>query len=373
MTNKPLGGRRSFMKAAGAGMAASLSTIAGCLGGGGGGSEKSPMDIESWPPQDLEKKLVMWNWYDDWATYAKKQFNKDFDVTITNSGFSSPNQWYSKLQAGNSEIDNISATANWVERSIDGNDFLHPLPVDKMPAWKNITKRVKDVGTYQKDGETYGVPESIVLYPLTYNTDHFDSAPSSWDVLWDDANKGKITMWDNSTVSCQIAALYTGQDPINPSDFKEIKEVLKQQKPLLKTYWGDYQQGMSMFVNGEVVAGPLTMGRTYMGKFQQNAPLNYTAPKEGALFTSDLLVIPKGAPHPMASLQFINWASQKKHAAKLFTEMGYMPAVNIDDELSKEQQEFTKWSDSWKLVFQKQLSQKVRDKYSEIWTAVKSA
>ncbi|MFB9808814.1 PotD/PotF family extracellular solute-binding protein [Haladaptatus pallidirubidus] len=372
MLNSPKMGRRTFIKAAGAGSAASLSTLAGCLGGGNGGSKKSPMDIESWPPQDLENELVMWNWYDDWAAYAKTAFGKEFDVNITNSGFSSPNQWYSKLQGGNSEIDNISATANWVERSIE-NDFLHPLPVDKMPSWKNVTDRVKNVGTYQKEGKTYGVPESIVLYPLTYNTNHFDEAPSSWDVLWDDENKGKITMWDNSTVSCQIAALYTDQDPIDPGDFKEIEEVLKQQKPLLKTYWGDYQQGMSMFVNEEVVAGPLTMGRTYSAKFHENAPVNYTAPKEGALYTSDLFVIPKGAPHPMASLQFIDWASKKKHAAKLFTEMGYMPAVNIDEQLSQEQREFTNWPDSWKLVFQKQLSQEVRDKYSEIWTAVKSA
>jgi spermidine/putrescine-binding protein len=372
MLDNPKIGRRTFIKAAGAGSAASLSTLSGCLGGDNGGSGKAPMDIESWPPQNLENELVMWNWYDDWVAYAKKAFSKEFNVNITNSGFSSPNQWYSKLQGGNSEIDNISATANWVERSIE-NDFLHPLPVEKMPSWKNITKRVKEVGTYQKGGKTYGVPESIVLYPLTYNTNHFNKAPSSWDVLWDDANKGKITMWDNSTVSCQIAALYTGQDPINPKDFKEIEEVLKQQKPLLKTYWGDYQQGMSMFVNEEVVAGPLTMGRTYSAKFKENAPVNYTAPKEGALFTSDLFVIPKGAPHSMASLQFINWASKKKHAAKLFTEMGYMPAVNIDSQLSKKQREFTNWPDSWNLVFQKQLSQKVRDKYSEIWTAVKSA
>ncbi|WP_158237352.1 ABC transporter substrate-binding protein [Halegenticoccus soli] len=364
--------RRNVLKATAGLSAAGLTGTAGCLGGGSGGSSRAPTDVTEWPPEDLEGNLNLWNWYDDWAEYAKEEFGNEFGVTVTNSGYSSPDQWYAKLQSGNSEIDNIAATTNWVERSIE-NDFLHELPVDIMPAWENITDRVKDVSSYQKDGKTYAVPESLVLYPLTYNEEYFDEEPRSWDVLWDEAHKDRIVMWDNSTVSCQIAALYTGQDPIEPDDFGEIEEVLKQQKPLLKTYWGDYQQGMSLFVNEEAVAGPLTMGRTYTARFGEGAPVNYTAPDEGAMYTSDLFVIPKGAPNPIASLQFTNWASEKKHATKLFETMGYMPAVDIGSELSEEDRTFTEWPDSWNLVFSATLSDEVRSKYDEIWTAVKAA
>ena len=363
--------RRAFLKATAATGAASAG-LAGCLGGGGGDSDRVPMDVEEWPPEDLESNLNLWNWYDDWAEWAIDAFGEEFDVNVSNSGFSSPDQWYSKLQAGNEEMDNIAATTNWVERSIE-NDFLHELPVDIMPAWENITDRIKDASSYQQDGKTYAVPESLVLYPLTYNTEYFDSAPESWGVLWDEEHKDKIVMWDNSTVSCQIAAMYTGQDPIEPDDFDEIEEVLKQQKPLLRTYWGDYQQGMSLFVNEDAVAGPLTMGRTYSARFGEGAPVHYTAPKEGAMFTSDLFVIPKGAPNPMASLQFTNWASKTKNAAKLFETMGYQPAVDISSELSQEDKEFTNWPSDWNLVFSETLSEEVRSKYDEIWTAVKAA
>ncbi len=331
-----------------------------------------PTDVGEWPPTEYNEELIVWNWYDDWASWAKGAFEKEHGVSVTTSGYSSPNQWYSKLQSGGAGIDNIAGTTNWVERSIE-NDFLHEIPVDLMPAWGNITDRIKEVSSYQKDGKTYGVPESLVLYPLTYNTDYFDAAPSSWDVLWSDEHRGKIVMWDNSTVSCQIAALYTGQDPIRPKDYAEIEEVLKQQKPLLKTYWGDYEQAQQLFVNEDVVAGPLTMGRTYTARFKEGAPVHYTAPKEGAMYTSDLFVIPKSAPNPIASLLFTDWASQPAVAAKLFETMGYKPAVDISDQLSERDLKFTTWSDDWNLVFQETLSDDVRSKYDEIWTAVKAA
>ena len=363
--------RRRFLEgAAAAGITASA---AGCLGGGGGGGDdRVPMDVTEWPPEDIGSQLNMWNWYDSWVEWASDAFEEEFDVSVSNTGYSSPDQWYSQLEADNSEIDNIAATTNWVERSIE-NDFLHELPVDVMPAWENITDRVKQASSFQEDGSVYAVPEALVLYPLTYNTGTFDSAPTSWGVLWDDAYEGQLCMWDNATVSCQIAAMYTEQDPIEPDDFDEIREVLVQQKPLLRTYWGDYQQGMSLFVNEDVVAGPLTMGRTYTARFGEGAPVDYTAPDEGAMYTSDLFVIPKGAPNPMASLQFTNWASKPENAVKLFETMGYMPAVDISDHLSKEDAEFTNWPDEWKLVFSATLSDEVRSKYDEIWTAVKAA
>ena len=350
-----------------------VARVPGSTGGSSDGSDdRVPMDVTEWPPEEFSSSLNVWNWYDDWASWAAGTFGDAYDVEVSTSGYSAPNQWYSQLQAGNDEIDNIAAQTNWVERSIE-NDFLHELPVDVMPAWENITDRIKAASSYQQDGATYAVPESLVLYPLTYNDEYFDSAPDSWGVLWDDEHEGNLCMWDNATVSCQIAALYTGQDPIEPDDYDDIEESLIQQKPLLQTYWGDYQQGMSLFVNEDVVAGPLTMGRTYTARFGEGAPVHYTAPQEGAMYTSDLFVIPKGAPNPIASLQFTNWASETENAAQLFETMGYQPAVDISAELSEEDAEFTNWPDDWNLVFSETLSDSVRSRYDEIWTAVKAA
>ncbi|MEF8894476.1 ABC transporter substrate-binding protein [Halodesulfurarchaeum sp.] len=365
--------RRKVLQTTGISLAAATG-LAGCSGGSDDGGEATPMDIEEWPPTDYSNQLNLWNWYDDWAEWAMDAFPEEYDgVSVSNSGYSSAEQWYSQLEAGNEEIDNIAATTNWVDRSIE-NDYLHELPVDSMPNWEHVLDRVKEVSSYRQDGSIYAVPESLVLYPLTYNTDEFgEDGPDSWGVLWDEEYEGRITMWDHSTVSCQIAAMYTGQDPIEPDDYEEIREVLTNQKPLVRTYWGDYQQGMSLFVNEDVVAGPLTMGRTYSARFQEDAPVHYTAPEEGALFTSDLFVVPKGAPNPITATLFTNWATDPANAYQLFDTMGYKPSVDISDSLSDRDAEFTKWPDSWNLQFQETLTDDVRGRYDEIWTEVKAA
>jgi spermidine/putrescine transport system substrate-binding protein len=49
------------------------------------------------------------------------------------------------------------------------------------------------------------------------------------------------------------------------------------------------------------------------------------------------------------------------------------PGVDISDELSEQDREFTTWPDDWNLVFSETLSDDVRSRYDEIWTAVKAA
>src|SRR5438093_1419198 len=72
-------------------------------------------------------------------------------------------------------------------------------------------------------------------------------APTSWGALYDPANKGKITV-PNNTIQIADAALYLSKtkpslgitDPyeLTKPQFDATIKLLKQQKPLVKTYWG---------------------------------------------------------------------------------------------------------------------------------------
>ena len=357
--------------------------LAGCLGGGGDGGGKSvkPVDVESVPPKNLEGNLNVWNWYDGWVDWTVKEFESQYDTKVTTAGFSNPSKWYTKLEAGNEDIDSISATSAWVVRSME-NDYLHALPVDKMKGWEKLNKLAKTDAKeyYQKDGKTYAIPEAQVAHPLTYSTDHFDKAPDSWDVLWDSDLKGKVSMQDWGEVACRVAALYTGQDPNDPSDFKEIEEALIQQKDLNNTYWTDHSTVLQMFENKEIVAAVYTDGRTYNGRFQKNIPIDMANTKEGFMYTYDTFVIPTGAPHPKAAVAWTAFGSKPKNAAKKVTTMGYLPPIsNLDeelgDELSQEKLEFLSWPQkmSDNAMFIQPLSDELRKKFDEIWTKVKAA
>lgn len=375
--------RRTVLKTSGTALAAAT---AGCIGGNGGGSDFRPMDVEEFPVSDLESTFNLWNWYDGFANYAQEQFPATADGVdeVNVSGYSAPSEWFTQLQSGNHSIDNIGATGTYVGRSME-NDLLEPLPVENMPSWENIPQSYKDdVNEYfsDDDGNIYCVPEATVLAPaLGYNTNYFDEPPSSWEILWDEDLEGQVTVWDRSYIAGSIAAKIAGQDWRDPDDFDELQELLLQQKPLNNTYWQEYQAGMQMFINEEVMAGMMTMGRLFTARFEHDAPIDYVIPEEGTMYSQDQFVIPKGAPHPRASTQFLDWAAKTGNAVKLFTSMGYKPAVNnLESQLQEEgvpqeHIDFITWSDDQqsRMEFQAPFPEDVRTGYDEMWTRVKAA
>jgi spermidine/putrescine transport system substrate-binding protein len=385
--------RRTVLKTSG--LALASASAAGCLGGvgggGGGSSIESPMDITEEQfnsPENYEDTFNNWNWYDGYAAYAQEQMPQDFEdlETVNVSGYASPTEWYSKIQAGNHDIDNIGGTANFTYRSIQ-NDLLQPIPLDRMPnVRENVPDQymsVVDEWFTDEDGNQYALPQSRGVNPaLGYNQNVFDEPPSSWDVLWDDEYEGEIIIQDRPNVAVQIAARYTGQDWRNPSDFADIKEALLQQKPLVRTYWTEYSSAMQQFINESAVVGTQTMGRLYSAKFQNDAPyVNWTVPEEGSTFFADQFIIPTNAPHPAISTYYVNWSAHPENAIKLFTSMGYLPAIGgVDDRLesegiSQEKRDFVNWQQKGgeRLDFLAPLDDEVRERYSQIWTEVKAA
>jgi spermidine/putrescine transport system substrate-binding protein len=388
--------RRTILKTSG--LALASAPLAGCVGGigggsgGGGGSDlEEPMDLTEEDfndPTGYENTFNNWNWYDGFASYAQEQLPKDFEDldTVNVSGYASPTEWYSKIQAGNHDIDNIGGTANFTYRSIQ-NDLLQAVPLDRMP---NVQENVPDqymsfVEEWFTDdeGNQYALPQSRGVNPaLGYSQNVFDEPPSSWDVLWDDEYEGQIIIQDRPNVAVQIAARYTGQDWRDPDDFEDIKEALLQQKPLVKTYWTEYSSAMQQFINESAVVGTQTMGRLYSARFQNDAPhVNWTVPDEGSTFFADQFIIPTNAPHPIISAYYMNWAAAKENAIKLFTTMGYLPAIGgVDSQLEKEgvsqeKRDFVNWQQKGgeRLDFLAPLDDEVRERYSEIWTEVKAA
>ncbi len=367
--------RRRVIQGMGAG---TVGALAGCLGGDDELEYVRPIDIASFPVEEYESSLNVWNWYTDWVDYHVDAFQESYDVEdINTQAYSGPSEWYSRLEAGNDEIDNICATNEWVVRAME-NDYLEPLPVDRMEAWDALSQLAREDAEehYSQDGDVYAIPESIVMQPsLTYNTEYFDSPPDSWGILWEEDLGGMMFMEDWAEVACRIAALYTGQDPNDPDDFEEIEEVLVQQRDLNVTYWNEFSSAMEMFINEEVVVGPLRDGRTWMAQFLNDAPIDYAVPEEGLMYTYDNFVIPEGAPHPRASAAWIEHGGQVSSRIRLFSEMGYVPPIeNLESELtevvSEEEAAFADWLDPDELLFIEPLDEETLDRYDEIWTSV---
>lgn len=360
--------------------------LAGCLGGSGNGNGNgnggggAPTDV-SIPVEDSEDTINIWNWYTGWTDWAIPEFENEFDISVNHAAYSNPSEWYSELEAGNDEIDSVSATSGWVDRAMN-NDYLHPLPVDQMEGWEALNDLARSDAEeyYQADGEIYAIPETQVAHCLTYSTDYFDEDPGSWEILWESDLEGRVSMQDWSEVACRAAALYTGQDPNDPDDFDEIEEALVQQKDLNNTYWQDHSNVVSMFDNDQVVAALWTDGRTFDTRFNRDIPVQMSNPEEGFTYTYDTFAIPTGAPHPRAAVAWTNWASHPDRQAQKAPKMGYVPPMkNLEDRLAddfgQDKLDFLNWPNrmSDNAIFIEPLSSDLRERFDSIWTNVKAA
>lgn len=379
--------RRKLLKSSGIVLAMGLS---GCMSGSGIGNDEAvrPIDITDFPPENVEDTANIWYWYPAVAEHIEANLANDFDglETVNTAGYASPTEPYSQVQSGSHEIDVISMSTDVAAEALR-NDDLEPLPADHMPNYEAVSSNAKETAKewYSDDqGQVYALPHTIGLWPtLGYNSNVLETAPESWEILWDSEYEGQITLQDHAVKTGAIGAKYTGQDWRNPSDFEDIKEALIQQKPLNRTYWQDFEVVERMFINESVALGALTMGRLYTGHFKHGAThVNYSIPKEGALVFHDWLTIPVGAPHPKIATGFLNWIYAFENIKIHLTEMGYKsPVDGLTDyladngELSDEENEFLSWSEeeTSRLEFHAPLDSDVRERYIEMWDEVKAA
>jgi spermidine/putrescine transport system substrate-binding protein len=283
--------------------------------------------------------------------------------------YSSNDEWWARLNAGES-FDFFIPTTDWVQRALAA-DLMQPLDLSKIPNQANIFPDFQNLPVYQKEGQTYALPFTRVYYSLTYDTETFPEPPTSWEVTWDEQYEGRITLQDQAYARIGTVALLLGEDPLNPTKWDEIRERLLAQKPLVRKYWEDYQNGMELFVNKEVVVGQLTAGRTRMAQ-DLGAPVAWTVPQEGALTFIDTFGIPKTAENADNAHAFIDFLLRPDIMARQMRGMRY-DTLNeaAHAELTEEERQSFAPPEGAKLVLSTDLKPDVRQRMDQLWNEVK--
>lgn len=374
----------------GTGAAALLGGLAGCSGGSGSeGSDGSSSSgdptiagIEEWPPTEYENEINVWNWYTGWRDVIVDQFMEEYpNVENANlDSYNNPGQFYSQIQRSHS-IDSIGSTGEFTQRMM-ANDLAEPLPIDMMPNYENVKQQYKDVteSTYADEDGVYGLPNVIVAMPvIAYRDDYFDTPPSSFDIFWDEDLAGNILMWDRDYIMMQTAAMYTGQDPHDPSDWDELEEVLIQQKDLNEAYYQNHDTAQQLLGSENAVVGATPTNSALQGHDTVDDSIRYTVPEEGTLFSIDQQVVPTGAPNPVAGAMFTDYAMSRDSVEALWNESyaisSHKDAFDIIAEIedNEELAEMARYEDDWELSERRPLSDEVRQKTADLYTAVMGA
>jgi len=233
---------------------------------------------------------------------------------------------------GGGQWDMVSASGDADLRLIYAGD-VKPMNTSLIPDFNNFQTYFKAPPYNTILGVHYGISLQWGPNTLLYSTKKFPTAPTSWSVIYDTANKGLVTVPDNP-IQIADAALYLSKtqpnlgikDPyeLTQKQFDAAVALLKQQRPLIKKYWGLASDEITLFQNGDVTVGAAWPFQTIQLK-AAGAAVADTIPTEGATGWADTWMLATKAPHPNCAYLWTKWVSTPKVQAMQALSFGETP------------------------------------------------
>ncbi len=162
---------------------------------------------------------------------------------------------------------------------------------------------------------------------ITYRTDLVDlqGKEESWDILWDERYKGKLAVFASGGDTWWCTAIYAGVDfreIAKEENFKKVAALLRQQRPLIRTYTDDMTTLEQALASGEIVAA-MTWDSSAVKLKGEGVPVTFANPKEGALTWVCGAMIHKDAPHPDKAHDVVDSMLSTEAGKWLIEENGY--------------------------------------------------
>ena len=304
--------RRGFFKRAGA--AGLLLGVPGLLAACGGGGGTATTGAPGTPTtQKLDDTLNFYNWSDYIAEDTIPNFEKQYGVKVVYDNYSSNDALLAKLQSGATGYDIIVPT-DYMVTTMLGLDLLQEIDLANLPNITNLYSRFREEPF--DPGNKYSVPWQWGTTGIGYNSEKVPDFKPSWDMLWDAQYKGKITMLTEIRDIFAVALFKLGYDAntTDPAQIDEAKQLLIEQKPLLKHYTSD------TYID-ELASNDTWLAHGYSGDvFQaqaENEVVKYSIPSEGAIIWVDSMCIPKDAPHKYTAEVFMNYILEPEVSAAI--------------------------------------------------------
>ena len=321
-----------------------------------------------------------------WEGYSEDSFVHAFEEShhckIVASFMGSSDELVAKLRGGSAPNYDVISPSSDVATSIARAGLAAPLDFSKLPSYRQLSSKLRDLPLVKANAQVYGVPFMWGPNPLLYDTTVFAQSPDSWTILWNPKYKGKISVWDDlSTV--YLAAQILGFDKPDPSQLYNltddqlaaVRKKLIELKPNIRKIWATGGELTNLFQNHEVV---LAMGWPLNTNDLRklNFPIGETIPKENTTGWIDHLMITAASSHKELAHDFLEYMIEAKTQKLITDRTHYTPAnpgasqfltpdeikgLHLDNPDAYMQRIYF-WQDVPR-----------RAKYNEIWNEVKAA
>jgi putative spermidine/putrescine transport system substrate-binding protein len=265
----------------------------------------------------------------DWVT----PFEEETGCEVTVKTFGTSDEAVNLMKTG--EYDVVSASGDASLRLVAAGD-VQPVNMELTPSYANVYDFLKDKAWNTVDGENYGMPHGYGANVLMYSTEVFPEAPTSWDVVFDQAEpySGRVTAYDSPIYIADAAMYLMEHQPDlgieNPYALDEEQlaaavDLLKQQREHIGEYWSDYLKEIQAFTTGDTVVG--TSWQVIQNVLEsEGAATAVTLPEEGATGWSDTWMISSGTESPNCAYAWLDHIASPEINAEATAYFGEAPS-----------------------------------------------
>ena len=161
---------------------------------------------------------------------------------------------------------------------------------------------------------------------ITYRTDLFElEGEESWDMLWDKRYSGRLGSLASGGDAWWCGAIKAGvpMSEIHTDEaFDKIAAVMREQRPLLRTYTDDTTTLEQALSSGEMVAA-MTWNASATLLQAEGVPVKFASPKEGALTWVCGLMVHKDAPNIDKAYEVIDSLLSVESGKFMINDYGY--------------------------------------------------
>ncbi|HEX9609470.1 MAG TPA: spermidine/putrescine ABC transporter substrate-binding protein [Candidatus Limnocylindria bacterium] len=236
------------------------------------------------------------------------------------------------LAAGQDTGWDMIVMTDWMIGKMAGLGYLESIDVARdVPNFvANAAEKYKDP-TFDPNN-AHSVPWQSGITGIAYNPALTGRDITGFADLLDPAFEGRIGMFSEVRDTLSLALLHNGVEPQNATedDVRAANEVLRQQAPLVRGYYGnEYAQ--------ELAAGSLAVTMAWSGDVFQlqfdNPDLRFIVPSAGGILWIDNMAIPKRAQHPADALAMMDYVYRPEIAAQITEYVNYICPVPAAQEI----------------------------------------
>jgi spermidine/putrescine-binding protein len=310
-----------------AGLATAALTVGACGFGGGDGDTSvapAPNDPEA-PATGTLRVFAYGDTVPDEMLDPFREANPDVDLKIAT--FDSNKAAAAKL-AGGFEADVVEVCTDEMEPLVV-RGLLRPLDPAAVKDFDKLA--FSDSPDIRNEaGEVLFVPASAGPHGLIVNTDEVTEDVESYQALFDPRYADNVALEATPLTALGVTALAQGlDDPMNlpPAEVEEVKQYLLDNRDQFRAFAESDSSMVNLFKSGEVVLADGGRGTT-QAMADDGVPVEWVAPKEGALSWVCGLAITSDAENVPAAYKLINYYASPE-AQAISAELGFV-AMNPD-------------------------------------------